>query len=102
MACNLPLRKTMCATCPFREGSKYAALTRTIDMGVSRICHSTGAGNAINDRTGKPPHLCRGARDVQLQVMARVGFLAEPTDEAWNEERVACGMKPTAVRDPRA
>jgi hypothetical protein len=50
---------------------------------ASRICHSTGSNNAIHKRTGKPEQLCRGARDIQLQVLAGMGVISAPTDEAW-------------------
>lgn len=100
---NLPLRKTMCATCPFKPGSKYAELAPSLTASAlnqaSRICHSTGS-NAIHHKTGKKPHLCRGARDVQLDVMAAMSVIAAPTDEAWNAQRVEIGMKPTLVKDP--
>jgi hypothetical protein len=78
----------MCATCPFREGSPYAHLADDLgDSAVnnrSRICHSTGSNNAINRRTGKPARICRGARDLQLQVFTAIGVLTAPTDEAWD------------------
>lgn len=100
---NLPLRSTMCPTCPFRRGSKYAdlapKLTESALTDASRICHSTGR-NAINKRTGLPPHLCRGARDVQLRVMAALGVISAPTDQAWNEGRLKIGMAPTVITDP--
>lgn len=102
MAVDLPLRKTMCATCPFREGSPYASLTSSIAKSAeteSRICHSTGS-NGIHHRTGIKPHLCRGARELQLARFANAGFLDEPTDEDWNKKRVEAGMKPTVVSDP--
>lgn len=80
----------MCATCPFRSGSKYAnlasALTRSALTSASRICHSTGANNAINRRTGKPPEICRGARNIQLKYMADVGVIDAPTDAAWDRK----------------
>lgn len=76
-----------CDTCPFRRGSKYqdlaADLAESAISKASRICHSTGANNAINHRTGKSARLCRGARDIQLQVFAAAGVIAAPTDEAW-------------------
>ncbi len=101
---NEPLRETMCATCPFRPGSKYAYLAddlaKSAVSSASRICHSTGSNNAINRRTGKKPYLCRGARDVQLKAMSDIGAISEPTDEAWNEARVQIGMKPTIIKDP--
>lgn len=76
----------MCATCPFRTGSKYSQLQDHLSLSAlneaSRICHSTGI-NAIGGRTRKKPLICRGARDLQLKVMAALGVIAEPTDEAW-------------------
>jgi hypothetical protein len=83
---NIPTMKAMCATCPFRAGSPYAYLAddlaRSAATEASRICHSTGS-SAINPRTGKPPRICRGARDIQLQIFTALGILKEPTDAAW-------------------
>lgn len=83
----IPVMARQCATCPFRPHSKYANLASDLAASAittaSRICHSTGANNAINRRTGKPARLCRGARDVQLQVFAAAGVIAEATDKAW-------------------
>lgn len=87
---HYPVQPEKCATCPFREGSKYAGLALDLAESAltttSRICHSTGSNNAINHRTGKPPMICRGARDIQLQAFAAIGFIAEPTDKAWEEQ----------------
>lgn len=69
-------------------------------MQASRICHSTGEDNAINERTGLPPHLCRGARDIQLAAMYALKVIADATDEAWNAARVKIGITPTIVQDP--
>ena len=100
---NLPVRATMCATCPFRAGSPYAYLVPDLAASsmteASRICHSTGS-NGLHKRTGKPRHLCRGARDLQLSVMTARGVIAAPTDAAWNDARVAIGMQPILTRDP--
>jgi hypothetical protein len=80
----------MCATCPFRPGSPYAYLAEDLAASAlntsSRICHSTGSDNAINRRTGKPPLLCRGARDIQLKAYAAIKFIEAPTDEAWEKK----------------
>jgi hypothetical protein len=77
----------MCATCPFRHGSKYAHLQPVLAQSAlteaTRICHSTGSNNGINRRTGKPPMVCRGSRDLQLRMFAASGFLREPTDACW-------------------
>lgn len=100
---DLPVRKTMCQTCPFRHGSKYAnlapALTESAMTEASRICHSTGQ-NAIHEETGVEEHLCRGARDIQLRYMACAGVISEATDEAWNERRAEIGMCAIEVCDP--
>ena len=107
MSCNLPVRATMCATCPFRPGvaAKYAAVRDDIAASAmteaTRICHQTGSDNAFHRRTGKPEHVCRGARDLQLKLFAGIGFLAAATDEAWNEQRIAAGMRPQVVKDPK-
>lgn len=103
MACDLPIRSEMCATCPFRPGvaEKYRALlphlTQSALTEATRICHSTGRDNAFHRRTGKPESVCRGARDVQLKAFAASGFLPAPTDEAWNAQRVRMGMLPQVV-----
>ncbi len=103
---NLPCRATQCATCPFRPGSKYACLASHLTASAlseaSRICHSTGISgiSGVNRRTGKAIHLCRGARDMQLRVMASMGVIAEASDEAWNDQRVKIGMKATVIKDP--
>ena len=99
----MPLRATMCKTCPFRPGSKYAYLAP--DLGRSAVtesnreCHSTGS-NAIHSRTGIEPHVCRGAREVQLTAFAASGIIEAATDEAWNKMRVKCGMEPEKIGDP--
>ncbi len=98
-----PLREKMCATCPFREGSKTAYLKETLteaSVRETRICHSTGSNNAFHKRTGISPHICRGSRDFQLQLFFKLGVIESPTDEAWNKQRVKCGMEPTIVKDP--
>lgn len=88
---NLPVQKVKCATCPFRKGSKYADLQDYLAESSlsdrSRICHNTGSNNAINKQTGKAERLCRGARDVQLQAFAAIGFIEAPTDQAWEKKR---------------
>lgn len=84
---NPPVLKTKCQTCPFREGSPYAHLSGSLALSAlseaSRICHSTGPGNAVNRKPKGPAMLCRGARDIQIRVFHQTGFISEPTDEAW-------------------
>ncbi len=101
---NQPVRKTMCPTCPFRPGTKYdylrADLERSAMTQGSRVCHSTGADNAINQRTGFPEHICRGARDVQLDQFKNIGFITEATDAAWNDAREKFGFPRQVIQDP--
>lgn len=101
---DLPLRKTMCSTCPFRPNSPYAYLAPELAFSAitecSRICHSTGSSNLINKRTGIEPHFCRGARDIQLNMMYSLGVITRPTDDAWNVAREKIGKKPTIIIDP--
>ena len=82
-------RKTMCATCPFRDGSQYACLRDYLAISAlteaTRICHSTG-NSVIHGRTGKPERTCRGSRDVQLKYFAATGVIEAPTDAAWKEK----------------
>ena len=83
----IPVRSSMCASCPFRKGSEFAYLVGDLAASAlteaSRICHSTGENNAINRTTGKPERLCRGAPDVQIEYFHAIGFIDQPTDEAW-------------------
>lgn len=101
---DFPVRATKCGTCPFRPGSKYEYLREDLEFSArtssSRICHSTGSKNAINARTGVPAHLCRGARDAQLDELYNMGVLTAPTDEAWNDKRVEMGMARQVIADP--
>lgn len=102
---NLPIRKTMCATCPWQNKSPYACLlpdlTASATTEASRICHNTGEDNGIHEHTGKPEHICRGARDLQLRMFASLGYLPEPTDKAWNDARVLIGMERVTIKDPQ-
>jgi hypothetical protein len=86
----------MCATCPWRDESPYAYLRADLEHSAltanSRICHSTGSNNAIHKRTGKPPALCRGARNSQLRLMHAMRVIDAPTDEAWNAKCVELGL----------
>jgi hypothetical protein len=94
---RLKVNKQMCATCPWQKDSPYADLIpMLLDSAfsqASRICHCTGS-NAINENTGKIERLCRGARDAQLDLLYKRGFLAAPTDEAWVQKCEELGLKP--------
>jgi hypothetical protein len=81
------LMAAKCATCPFNDNGDLqvrASVERRILADASQMCHSTG--------WPKGTHLCRGARDFQLQIFYRMGFLPEPNDEAWAAKRKELGI----------
>jgi hypothetical protein len=78
---HMPVMKAQCATCPFRAGGDaglQARIERQVLSEASQTCHHTGVIHSKPDT-----HLCRGARDFQLQFFYRIGFLDEATDDAW-------------------
>jgi len=87
---GMPVMLARCKSCPFGMPPSDS-LRRSIEarlMEVSQTCHSTGVVY------GKPDtHLCRGARDLQLALFHRIGFLAEPTDAAWAAKAKEVGVR---------
>jgi len=76
-----------CKTCPFRKDKQGKHRDNKL---VARIqIQSLKEGNQICHRPrleGKTEtHLCRGARDYQLEIFHRLGILDEPTDKCWAE-----------------
>jgi len=81
-ALDWPVMKQQCATCPFGPNGDPRTLQGVIERSVkfqgSQICHHPHLH-------AKPQtHLCRGARDLQLNLMVAMGILSEPTDEEFN------------------
>lgn len=79
---NMPVMPKQCATCPFRMAHAGQIEVMATVMGrilnsASQICHHP------RTKGKKETHLCRGARDIQIRYFHRIGFLDEPTDEAW-------------------
>lgn len=101
---DLPVRKSKCGTCPFRPGSPTEFLRADLELSArteaSRICHSTGRNNAFHKSTGLPEHICRGARDIQLEQFHQLGVIEAPTDEAWNDQREVLGLPRQEIKDP--
>lgn len=71
-----------CASCPFREdGDRVLCaniLARTL-LQAQQVCHHPRMHGK------KETHLCRGARDEQLTVLHRLGWIDSPTDQAFAE-----------------
>jgi len=55
------------------------------EKGGSPICHSTGEG-ALKKKVFEDEHICRGARNLQLQLFAAMGFIESATDAAWEKK----------------
>jgi hypothetical protein len=58
---------------------------------ASPICHSTGP-DALVETEERQPRICRGARNFQVQIFARLGMIAAPTDAAWNARCEELGL----------
>lgn len=90
---KLPIMPVQCSTCPFRDGGwtylRPLLVQRAISDGTP-ICHSTGL--ALTKRVRGRAHLCRGARDLQLMIFHRIGFIEARTDEAWDKKCVELNM----------
>lgn len=90
----LAVRKSMCPTCPFREGSELSNLADGFKENAlieSRICHSTGGNRIIIDNPKGKSQICRGARDYQLKALVGMRMLLEPTDEAFTKRSKELG-----------
>ena len=100
---NFPVMPRRCPTCPFRtdERDRYpdkailqrgasplqscrAELVAKIQQRclseASQICHHPRLQGKAET------HLCRGARDFQIEIFYRLGVLDAPTDEAWRQK----------------
>ena len=89
-----PIMKANCPTCPFREDARQdqrelaESVKARIGFSASQICHHPVLA-------GSPEtHLCRGARDWQLDLLCRMNFIKAPTDEAYAAACVAAGVEP--------
>ena len=83
------VNKQKCSSCPFRKNKQgrhrderlVARIQQDVITDASQVCHHPRL-------SGKAEHsLCRGARDFQLQIYFRMGFLEEPTDKCWDSMR---------------
>ncbi len=90
-----------CATCPFRPKAEGGweevreLLTQRALSEASPICHSTGPGALKRPQSGRftPARICRGARNFQLEIFARLGWIEAPTDEAWAAKCQELGLE---------
>jgi hypothetical protein len=84
-----PVMAAKCPSCPFRENGdtkiEAAVLERT-GLHASQICHHPRL------RGGEEHALCRGARDHQLEMLFRLGWIDAPTDEAFARKSLELGL----------
>ena len=98
----IPIMPAPCATCPFREGGwedlQGLLMQRAIglDGKGTPLCHSSGP-DALVPKI-KEAHVCAGARAFQLQFYAGIGFIAAPTEEAWQAKCDEMGIENIAAR----
>jgi hypothetical protein len=85
----MPVMAQQCATCPFKVDPELAArvLSRTL-FRASQICHHP----ALHGK--RETHLCRGARDAQLELLYRMGLIDAATNEAFTRKSRELGVIP--------
>lgn len=82
---NYEVMHRRCSTCPFNtdkngrhsDPALVNKITKRITSEANQICHHPALFGK------EETHLCRGARDYQLDIFWKLGVLKEPTDEAW-------------------
>lgn len=89
---GLSVRRSKCKTCVFRreeEGGCPLAPGRREEIhayvltGVNQLCH-----HEDNKK------ICRGGRELQLQIWHRLGFIEAPTDAALRKAMIDNGFSP--------
>jgi hypothetical protein len=82
---KFPVMPAQCSTCPFRTDANGRHPNVRLVNQLQLRCLTEGNHIFHHPRLkGKPTtHLCRGARDYQLQIFHRLGLLDTPTDAAW-------------------
>lgn len=81
--------KIKCPTCPFTQNESGREADPNIAGKVRRRCLTEASQICHHPRIHgmKEDHLCRGARDFQLEFFHRIGFLETPTDEEWENKQ---------------
>jgi hypothetical protein len=92
-----PVRKSMCSSCPFREGGDRELAARVLKRTLfkaSQICHHPALEG------GKEHELCRGARNEQLNILYHMKILPAPTDAAFTAMSIELGViKPEGTNE---
>ena len=89
---SMPVQVNPCTTCPF-AGTEPIQLNanrlrevyqKVMTLQTSHLCH-----------TADDTKLCRGGRDLQIRVAYALGYIDEPTDEAFQSALEQFGRSPT-------
>jgi hypothetical protein len=80
--CGWKVMPAQCPSCPFGPDGdprvRESVMERvSLTMQGSQICHHPVLYGK------KETRLCRGSRDIQLQILTAFGILPEPTDQAF-------------------
>ena len=86
---TLPVNAVSCPTCPFRPDGwthlREFLQQRALSEGTP-IWHATGTARVAKKKRLGRARLCAGARQFQIEVFYRIGFLEAPTREAWDNK----------------
>lgn len=92
---NWPVMKSKCPTYPFNEDENGSERSPDVVAIVKNRCLTTASQICHHPKLKgkKQDHLCRGARDFQLQIFHRLGFLDDQTDDAWARKMEELGTE---------
>ncbi|MDJ0706412.1 MAG: hypothetical protein QNJ46_24340 [Leptolyngbyaceae cyanobacterium MO_188.B28] len=89
-----PVMLKQLSTCPFRTDERGRHPDSVLAAKIQQRCLTQASQNCHHPSlSGQPEtHLCRGARDFQLQIFYRLGLLTDPTDEVWKKARTRLAL----------
>ena len=88
-----PIMPKRCPSCPFNEDGDAETRSKVLErtgggLNCSQICHH----NFLHGK--KDAFLCRGLREIQLELLHRLKLIDEPTDEAFASTTKSLGITP--------
>lgn len=96
---NFPVMPRQCPSCPFRTDADGRHPDPELVSRIQQRCFSEASQICHHPRThgNQQTHLCRGARDFQIQIFYRLGVLKTPTDKAWEDAKLNLLLKPRSL-----
>lgn len=91
---DFPVMAAQCPSYPFHVDEEGRHPDARLVSEIQHRCLTESSHICHHPRKhGQPEtHLCRGARDFQLQIFHRWGLLESPTDEDWERARARLGI----------